>query len=1182
MTLETTATPHRLRLKNIKLVGFKSFVDPTTVPFPSNLVGIVGPNGCGKSNIIDAVRWVMGESSAKSLRAEAGIDVIFNGSTLRKPVGQASIELTFDNPHGAIGGEYANYSEISIKRSITRDGISTYFLNNVRCRRRDITHIFLGTGMGPRSYAIIEQGMISEFVGAKPEELRVYLEEAAGISKYKERRRETENRIKNTRENLDRLDDLRQELQKQLNRLARQSEAALQFKLLKEEENRFRVQLLVIRWQQLTNQISTLTQSLQNLAIALESEVAKQRHADSQIEKIRDAFHDAQDAYQAVQEKFYALNAQIARCEQSIAHQKERQAQLNQDLHEAKAHHLQAEQHVKEDTTEITALEAEILRLQPALEALEAQLDVSQGLLQTAEENMHVWQAEWDDFNHSAAKASEAAQVAQTQLGHSEQQIHAAKDRLLKLQQDESQVRAELNPDDLLTLSAMIEEYTVLESEKQQQLTHLQSAIQSTREEIKAKTDILATLQSSLQQSLGKQASLEALQQAALGKNNDKIAEWLESHQLSHAKRLAETIQVEAGWEVAVETVLGHHLQAVCLPEITSIVDILASFTEGELSFIFQNTQERFSHSPTLSLTPLSHKLSGHFAAAHLLESIYTCSSLQEAVQYLPLLAQHESIVTPEGIWLSQTWLKVAKDKSEDTGILKREQMLVALQSTIDNLHTSILETEQVLSLLTAELQSQEEALSKDSFAFREFIQAFSNLKAELQVKTARQEQIKHRLLQLAQEQEEQQMTLKQATAFLHEIRGVWQEALSLMEAQSDERAQLMSKRENYKAALEMTRLTSREDKEKYHEAQLKFRTMTTALESKRNNVTRMLNQLEQLNERCQHLQETLLQFDEPLAATSLELDDLLERRLSMDEVVAEKRIDLENCTTHLKEQEQIRQTAEKQADIIRQQHQTLSMQWQEYQVRAKTIREQLETDGENLETIQQTLPEAADEKTWEAELNALSLKISKLGLINLAAIDEFQTESERKIYLDKQYDDLMEAINTLEAAIQKIDKETRAKFKEIYEIVNEHFMQLFPKIFGGGSAYLALTSEDLLEAGISVMARPPGKKNSTIHLLSGGEKALTAIALVFSIFQINPAPFCMLDEVDAPLDDANVSRYCELIKEMSKQVQFIFISHNKVAIEMAEQLTGVTMKEPGVSRLVAVDIEQAIAMATA
>ena len=1177
MSVEATSSSGRLRLKNIKLAGFKSFVDPTVVPFPSNLVGVVGPNGCGKSNIIDAVRWVMGESSAKSLRAEAGTDVIFNGSTERKPVGQASIELVFDNPNGAIGGEYASYSEISIRRVINRDSISTYFLNNVRCRRKDITDIFLGTGMGPRSYSIIEQGMISRLIEAKPEDLRVYLEEAAGISKYKERRRETENRIKHTRENLERLNDLRDELDKQLARLQRQSQAAAKYKELKHDERIYKGQLLSLRWKNLSEQTKTLEQTIQQLSIELESQIAKQRSADHEIEQIREYHHDAQDAFQQVQEKFYGIGGKIARTEQSITHQQERREQLEHDLQEAEQNYANAKVHVEEDQHKIDELQSILVELEPEHEVAQEKMQQLHETLELTEDNMHQWQNEWDDFNSQSAKASEHAQVSQTQIQHLEQRINLAKQRIEKLLQEHERMSAQLNTDEVDQLQTNIDEQSAIEQEKQNILDDCQTEIKQTRDNVRTTNDNIALLRNDVQKLLGRQASLEALQQAALGKNNDKVTEWLSVNHLTDNVRLAQNLQVTQGWDIAVETVLGSYLQAVCIDDMTSIANVLDSLSEGELSFIVTSNQSALSNTDSLAS-----KVQGANAVNALLANVFVANTLSEALHKSTQLAAHESVITPEGIWLGQGWLKVAKDKDQSQGVIKREQELKTLKQTLDEKQALLAESEETITDLNEQLQTLESNEVNARSALKAITERLAGMRTEFKVKESRQEQVKLRIQQLNHEHNEQQATIAQATEELLEIRTIWQEAMQLMEQQADLRETLNNQKEQYRQALDNARENNRYSKDAFHDIDIKLRTATTELDNKKNNIIRMSTQLEHSTIRCESLRESLQEAHEPITLLEVELEALLECRLEVEQELSEKRQQLEIYDEQLKQQESQRHEAERQAEQLRNQSQDLKMRWQEQQVRANTIKEQLDETEDNLEELLANMPAEANETEWDQQLTTISNRISRLGPINLAAIDEYETESERKVYMDKQLGDLVEALNLLEGAIQKIDKETRQKFKDTYEIVNDHFKQLFPKVFGGGSAYLALTGEDLLDTGVSVMARPPGKKNSTIHLLSGGEKALTAIALVFSIFQLNPAPFCMLDEVDAPLDDANVGRYCNLIKDMSKQVQFIFISHNKIAMEMAEQLTGVTMKEPGVSRMVSVDIDAAMAMADA
>ncbi|MBB71291.1 MAG: chromosome segregation protein SMC [Legionellales bacterium] len=1173
--MATAAT--RLRLNNIKLVGFKSFVDPTTVPFPSDLVAIVGPNGCGKSNIIDAVRWVMGESSAKNLRGESMADVIFNGSADRKPLGQASIELTFDNPNGAIGGQYAEYSQISIKRQVTRDGQSSYYLNGVKCRRRDITDIFLGTGLGPRSYAIIGQGTISRIIEAKPEELRVYLEEAAGISKYKERRRETENRIRHTRDNLDRLNDLREELEKQLNRLNRQAKAAERYKELKVEERQYKAQLLALRWQTINEQLGQYEGIISEYELQLEAARTEQTSADANIEKFREALHDDQEAFNGVQEQFYSIGAEVARLEQSLQHHRERQQQLQTDLAQSETALQEAEHHWQQDSERLTVVKAELAEIEPEYEMIAKADEASQEQLFDAEQVMQDWQARWDSFSENAALAQQQAEVEQTRIQHFEQTIQSIRQRVAKQQDEKERMANNRYPAEIETLQGQSE---TLAGEQTELEAQVQSALERINEQRQANKSITRQLDESrgeLQRLKGRQASLEALQQAALGQQNDNVSGWLEQHHLSDNARLAQGLDVTEGWEKAVEVVLGENLQAVCVDGFDPLTGIIEQLDKGSITFIDTSRQQQSS---SVNAELLSSKVSSNVELSSLLGGVYIADSLTQALSLRDNLSAHESVVTRDGLWLSQTWLRVAKDVDKDAGVIARERELKQLADTID-------EQSQLVKDYDSQLDSGREALQSLE-AEREELQKtaatisnqLGDVKADLRVKQSRFEQVQQRVNQIEQEIADQQATSEEASTELASARQIWQQAMETLENNVEMREALELERDEYREALDHAKHRARDDRNKAQELSVRLQVLRTELDTKQQHQERMQQQMTQLRERKAYLDQSLEGSDEPIIEFQQQLETALEQRLVAEESLTSAKEKLSTTESQLRQQEELRHLAEKRAEEIRTTLDAKRMEWQEQKVRRNTIQEQLQEAEENLDEILQAMPEEANVTEWETTLEQISTRIQRLGPINLAAIEEFTTESERKNYLDAQHEDLIEALTTLENAIHKIDKETRARFKDTYDKVNNSFKTLFPKIFGGGSASLDMTGEDLLDTGIAVMARPPGKRNSTIHLLSGGEKALTAIALVFAIFQLTPAPFCMLDEVDAPLDDANVMRYCNLVKEMSADVQFIFISHNKVAIEMADHLAGVTMKEPGVSRMVSVDIDEAMALA--
>lgn len=1169
---------NRLRLKHIKLAGFKSFVDPTTVPFPSNLVAIVGPNGCGKSNVIDAVRWVMGESSAKYLRGESMTDVIFNGSSQRKPVGQASIELVFSNPNSAIAGEYANYAEISLRRTVNRESQSTYYLNGTKCRRKDIIDIFLGTGLGSRSYSIIGQGTISRIIEARPEELRVYLEEAAGISKYKERRRETELRIKHTNDNLDELNVLRDELGKQLNHLQRQATAAERYKELKAEERVFKAQLLALKWQELDGLLKTHTTSIAEQETALEAVIADIRSLDASLEELRDQHVAEQDAFNEIQGGYYAIGADVSRLEQTVKHHQERVMQLEDDVASSQTSYANAKGQFEEDEVRVNTLTAELEQILPELEqALEAKQQATQHL-ETAESNMQNWQQRWDDFNQQAAKSQQQAQVQQTRIQHFEKTIEKSKAQLTRIQEEQGRFNLDEVTDEIVEFKENIDSVDSKSTELRQNHDNVKQQLAERREQQQTIQSQLDSGRSELQRLQGRFASLEALQQAALGRENDAVMCWLEQQNLQDQPRLAQGLTVESGWETAVETVLGAYLQAVCVSELEPVSAVLTSLEKGNLALF--DTSTRSINSTTANLPTLASQIKSDWNIADVVSGVYVAEDLTAALQMRSQLKAHESVITKDGVWLGHAWLRVYRDEDTQAGVIQREQALKELTQDIAKQEQAVADLQQQLQTCREELQALEAEREQKQAALREVGDELADLKAQLRIKENRKEQINQRLEQLKQDQTEHTDNLAQAQVDLDEARGIWQQAMQSMDVHADQREKLQTERDTCRQALADAKQLAQVEQQKAHQHTLNQKTLQAELDTKQQHIVRMQQQMEDLQDRQQQLTQSLAEAREPIDGLKQQLETKLKERLTAEEGVTKARQQLQSLDHKLREQEKQRHELEQKAQRNREKLEKSRLDSQGLLVRRDTVIEQLEEAEENLEEVIKTLTEEANIKAWDENLQRIANRISRLGAINLAAIDEFAQQSERKQYLDSQHEDLQQALHTLEEAIRKIDKETRQRFKDTYDIVNNHFKTLFPKVFGGGSAYLELTGEDLLDTGVAVMARPPGKRNTTIHLLSGGEKALTAIALVFSIFQLNPAPFCMLDEVDAPLDDANVVRYCNLVKEMSKDVQFIFISHNKIAIEMAEHLAGVTMKEPGVSRMVSVDIDAAVAMA--
>lgn len=1166
-----------MRLKHIKLAGFKSFVDPTTVPLTSPLVAVVGPNGCGKSNIIDAVRWVMGESSAKQLRGESMADVIFNGSSARKPVGQASIELTFDNSDASLGGAYASYAEISIRRQVTRDGQSNYYLNGTRCRRRDITDIFLGTGLGPRSYAIIEQGTISRLIEAKPEDLRIYIEEAAGISKYKERRRETELRIEHTRENLTRLSDVREELGKQLDHLQRQSKAAERYKILKQEERLLKAQLLALRWKTLDQQVQQQDSQISQRETQLEAHIAKQRALEAERERLHSSQQAASETFNAVQTRYYRIGAEITRMEQTLQHHRERRIQLQTDSAETEKAWQETQQHLIEDQQRTATLSLEIAAIKPDSERTTIASEQSAQALSQAEQEMRVWQADWDAFNQQAATMTQQAQVEQTRIQHLEQHYQNIQQKLERLQQEASQQNATVLENEVASLQHQLAEVTSQQTDMQQQLDALQSQMDVAKQEQQLRTQQLDTEQNQLQSLRGRFASLEALQQAALGQRSGAIVDWLTQHQLADAPRLGQTLQVTPGWETAVETVLGDYLESVCIPSIENIKNLLPTLEQGTLT-VLSTSSTGLLHS--VRNDALINYVKSSYALDGLLSSIYTAENITDALALASTLAPHESVITRDGIWLGNGWLRVTRDSDEKTGMLQRAREMEELQQNIAT-HQTKIETYQQELETNRELIQQLESTRDDAHRQKSALgTAHADIRVKIQAKQGQMEQIHQRAARIAAEIQEHTQQLEKDQAELTAARAVWRNALEQMEQQAQQRTQWLQTRDTLTQQLDSLRQQAQTHRDQAHQFALRLQSLMTEMTSIEQNRQRLEKQLASIQERRAQLIDAIQNVENPVEGLAQTLEQELQNRAVVETELTTAQQQLQALEHEFREVEKQRGITETETQQARTLLEQCRLDAQSAQVRCNTLQEQLAETEYELQTLLAELAPEATEDEWQNQVQQINAKIERLGPINLAAIDEYTEQSERKTYLDAQHNDLVEALTTLEGAIHKIDRETRARFQDTYDQINERFQLLFPRIFGGGRAYLELTGEDLLSTGITLMAQPPGKRNSTIHLLSGGEKALTALALVFSIFQLNPAPFCMLDEVDAPLDDANINRFCELLKEMSQGVQFIFITHNKISMEMANQLIGVTMHEPGVSRLVAVDIDQALTLA--
>jgi len=1163
-----------MRLKCIKLAGFKSFVDPTSVQFPGNLCAVVGPNGCGKSNVIDAVRWVMGEISAKNLRGEQMSDVIFNGSANRQPVGQASIELIFDNHDGGVGGEYAGYAEISIRRQVTREGQSAYFLNGGKCRRRDITDIFLGTGLGPRSYAIIEQGVISRLIESRPEELRVFIEEAAGISKYRERRKETEGRMRRTLENLDRLTDLRDELERQLRHLQRQARAAEKYGGFKQEERTLAAQLQALQWRSLDERAGAAKRDIDEIDVKLESVNAEHRRVDARIETLRAGHGEANDACNEVQARYYSIGSEVARIEQTIEHQRERSKQLAEDLEQTGADLEQARRDLEEDRAGQERRRADIAAMEPELERLRAAEKASAEALPEVEADMQRWQQEWDEFNQRAAEPRQQAEVQQSRIQHLERTLQRVRQRCAALEQEKEGLSA--GPADEIR-DALGEEMAGLEltvAEHQRRGAELLERVDAAREQRDRLSAELDTARGELQFRRGRLASLEALQQAAAG--GEAAEKWLRDRGLRGRPRLLERLEVEEGWQRAVETVLGEDLRAVHVERIDRLAAELGEGFEGRLTLL-ESRGER----GTAPADSLASRVSGDVDAESLLENVLIADDLATALARRAELRPHQSVVTADGIWLGPNWVRVGNAAAGEAGsIIARQRELEELRKTMPDAERSCAEPREELERVSADLKRSAQERRRAQERLQAATRGHAEVSAKLSAEQAKVEQIGKRRESINRDIDEARVQFRDEQESLGDARKKLSAAIESMERDSGNREELLSRRDATRARLEQAREVARRDREAAQRSAMQHQSLQAQLDSMQQSIERVAARVRQLSERRQSLGESIESNEAPLAGLREQLARQLEQRLAVEGELGEARSKVAAIDNELREAESLRAEIEQRASRVRADLEELRLEDRALRVQRETLESRLRETGHGVEEVLAEMPEGANESDWQNALEKVGNRIARLGPINLAAIDEFERQSERKGYLDAQNDDLESALKTLKSAIRKIDRETRNRFRDTFDRVNESLKELFPKVFGGGSAYLEMTGDDLLDTGIAIMARPPGKKNATIHLLSGGEKALTAIALVFSIFRLNPAPFCMLDEVDAPLDDVNTGRYARMVREMSEQLQFIIITHNKITMEIVDCLMGVTMQEPGVSRLVSVDVDEAAKLA--
>ncbi len=1165
-----------MRLTGIKLAGFKTFVDPTKVSFLGNRSAVVGPNGCGKSNIIDAVRWVIGESSARRLRGESSTDVIFSGSTARRGTAMASVELSFDNSDGRVGGQYARFGEIAIRREVTRTGQSGYYLNGTRCRRRDIADVFLGTGFGPRSYSIIEQGMISELVAAKPDDLRVYLEEAAGISKYKERRRETESRMRATRENLERLHDIRSELADRLARLQKQARAAERYRGLKTEQRRRTGELLLVRIRAVDAELAASDAAIGRLDTAYQKAVSEIRSLDRELEQARMLQQERAQAMGDIQGHAYRIGADIARAEEALRFHRTRVEQLRADLADAERRAAAAAAQLVADELEIATLATSVAEQAPELERARAADAGSAGELAAAEEQMAVWQTGWDRFSAQAASSERELTVEVSRAEHVEGSLAELRTRLREFA-SEAGAPAEGMPADAHDLDGAIEQAEAVHDRCEAQLNACVQALSELRTELATGEQTVDAARRETQRLHNEIAALTAVQEAALGGEPSAARDWIDAHGLADAPRLGQGLAVEQGWESAAEAVLARHFQAVRVRDTGNLAAELGHLDGGSVA-LYEGGDTPTREGDLPPLATLVRAQGGPVGS--LLAGVYAADSVDRALASRPALARGESIVTREGIWMGTDWIRFDRGEDLSVGVVQRAADLEALGTEVRDAERGLAAVEEALA--HAKLRAQRLEADRDRLQqeYRQSGDRLAQLRGERDVRQVRIDEARARRDRIERQRRETESLLAQESERLSALHARIEQLSGKAQAARSKRRELTAERDRLAGCVQAARTHAAARRDRLHTLSLEHQRRTGNLDAARTARERLLGQRGDLLARVDGLRESIEESLHPLPELQRTLDEKLGERLALTRRQARSRRQLDDVESEVAVLSGKRHEAGEAVEVARDHVQQAQLQREGASARRTGLAEQLRDTGFTAGELAATLPEDAAAGDWVASLEAIERRIARLGAINLAAIEEFDEESERKRYLDAQNEDLEQALATLQSAIGRIDAETRTRFRHTFEQVNVHLGTVFPKVFGGGKAYLQLTGENLLDTGVRFMARPPGKSNSNVQMLSGGEKALAAIALIFAIFQLNPSPVCLLDEVDAPLDDANVARFAELLHGMSKDVQFVVITHNKLTMEMADHLLGVTMSEPGVSRLVSVDMEEAASMA--
>ena len=1166
-----------MRLKKLTVSGFKSFVDPIDIRLPGSLVGVVGPNGCGKSNVIDAVRWVMGEGSAKVMRGDQMTDVIFNGSASRKPVGKASVELVFDNQEGLAGGNYAKFAEISVRRTLSRDGESHYFVNNIKSRRKDVLDLFRGTGLGARSYSIIEQGMVGRIVEARPDELRAFVEEAAGTSRYKDRRRETEIRIRHTRENLERVEDIRDELEKHLRRLQRQSSAARRYKVLKEEERRVNGQLQVMRLQQLEAELEEQNLQSARFEKALEAAVSTQRGTETELEQLRRHQSERREENQETQQNFYTLGSEIRAMEQQIEHMRETRQRQGEEIERLRQGRGERQQEMEAGRRRQGEIESGLAEITPVLETLDSRLDESEGALREAEEVLSSWQQTWETFNQAVQQPVQQQEVQQSRISQLEQHLEQAALRRQRLREDLESVRLHASDSEIQALRDRVRRHDDVVDSRELKLQYNEQQLQAIRDDLSARREELGERRVRQQEAASRLDSLREIQAAALGGDDEELNRWLSGRFGGDAARLAWKVRVEEGWQRAVDRILNGFLGAVCLR--TGTMPDFSGRPEGVMSVMLdrqvtsppaRQPGERLIDKVTAEGVDLT----------SLLADIYVADGLDQALAMQDSLLGRDCVVTRDGVVVGANWISFASESQLETGVLVREEEIKQLDTRVDAFKIEISNSEGHISRLESAREDAESGLQRQRTELNGLMAEKTALHNQLGREEARLLEAGQRSEQMIRDLGELESQIRQDHEQIDEARELLDQARGELGKLDSRRHELLSRRVSLEKEVARCRELVVSVRDEQQQKLLEKQRLDSSHEAVIEQLRRLGQQISDDDRRLGELSAGVVDGNTPEEDLSARLQTLLQDRVEVEQRYQAAQDEMAEIDNRLSALENRRRDEEQAVAREREALEGQRLGRQEVLVRRDTLAGEVSALALDRQALMADLPESAGVEEWDRSLEEIRHRVERIGPVNLVAIEEFEEQSQRKEYLDTQHSDLSEALETLESVIRKIDRETRSRFRDTFDRLNVGFNDFFPQLFGGGRAELQLTSDDLLTAGVTVMARPPGKRNSTIHLLSGGEKALTAVALLFSLFRLNPAPFCMLDEVDAPLDDANVDRYCNTLRKLCDASQMVVITHNKITMEAADVLVGVTMSEPGVSRMVTVDIDRAVEMA--